>query len=188
MYTNICSLSKDVSFLRRHNIRDSTRMKPIKYLRTQIFSSHGCIFCLPLHLLVHCSQNRLQVESFVYGISTCVEQCQAEDGMMKFVSKWVLFMNELSAILTMVAQSATNLFLFMPLSSTKSSRKNCFHSFLLPELIYHKITVGKIYASYLIIENWKATRAFQGKTGTAVSDSASPTHPVSRHQSRGQQK
>nr|QQY02590.1 voltage-dependent R-type calcium channel subunit alpha-1E [Cryptocotyle lingua] len=39
------------------------------------------------------------------------------------------------------------------------------------ELIYHKMTVGKIYASYLIIENWRTTRAFQGKGGTAKSAS-----------------
>ncbi|KAA3675408.1 voltage-dependent calcium channel N type alpha-1B, partial [Paragonimus westermani] len=35
------------------------------------------------------------------------------------------------------------------------------------ELVYHKMTVGKIYASLLIIENWRTTRAFQGKGGTA---------------------
>ncbi|CAL8071002.1 unnamed protein product [Calicophoron daubneyi] len=39
------------------------------------------------------------------------------------------------------------------------------------ELVYHNMTVGKIYASYLIIENWRATRAFQGKGGTAKSAS-----------------
>nr|CAH8840092.1 unnamed protein product [Trichobilharzia regenti] len=39
------------------------------------------------------------------------------------------------------------------------------------ELLYHKMTVGKIYASYLIIENWRATRAFQGKGGTSKSAS-----------------
>ncbi|TPP65882.1 Voltage-dependent calcium channel type A subunit alpha-1, partial [Fasciola gigantica] len=39
------------------------------------------------------------------------------------------------------------------------------------ELVYHKMTVGKIYASFLIIENWRTTRAFQGKGGTAKSAS-----------------
>ncbi|CAH8533900.1 unnamed protein product [Schistosoma rodhaini] len=39
------------------------------------------------------------------------------------------------------------------------------------ELVYHKMTVGKIYASYLMIENWRATRAFQGKGGTSKSAS-----------------
>ncbi|KAH8859404.1 Voltage-dependent calcium channel type A subunit alpha-1 [Schistosoma japonicum] len=39
------------------------------------------------------------------------------------------------------------------------------------ELLYHKMTVGKIYASYLIIENWRATRAFHGKGGTSKSAS-----------------
>ncbi|KAF5405242.1 hypothetical protein PHET_01289 [Paragonimus heterotremus] len=39
------------------------------------------------------------------------------------------------------------------------------------ELVYHKMTVGKIYASLLIIENWRTTRAFQGKGGTAKSAS-----------------
>ncbi|CAI2726065.1 unnamed protein product [Schistosoma spindalis] len=33
------------------------------------------------------------------------------------------------------------------------------------------MTVGKIYASYLMIENWRATRAFQGKGGTSKSAS-----------------